>query len=255
VWEDDLPYASRGGFKGGNAGAKSREKERERQRARDRNRDRNDGDDWFSHTNSTPVTGMGRQGWGSERRYDRGNDRDRGSPRRPWDSERRRSPSPDRRSRGRYQPPPQPLDRRGGGGGGGITFGKITGNSLGRGQAQDSPSARRNHGQGGQSLLQRAIGQSQSQGNGRSSQSQGQRGSQRHHPYARNERNDKRGGARDRDRDFEADWRASGAGGGNVSRWGDDLDREMKQVRDDRARAGPVRGPGRGKGQRYTGGY
>lgn len=72
----------------------------------------------------------------------------------------------------------------------------------------------------------------------------------------------------------EREWRASGAGGGRVTGWGEEMDREERRMRDDRPRAGPVRGGyggggsgfgnsgggrgGRGgaaRGQRYTGGY
>lgn len=86
---------------------------------------------------------------------------------------------------------------------------------------------------------------------------------------------DGRGGRYDRDRGEaeleERQWRASGAGGGSVVGWGEQMDSEERRMRDDRPRAGPVRaggggggggrgrggggGRGQARGQRYTGGY
>lgn len=237
-------------------------------------------------------------------------DSDRRDDRRPWDSERRRPRSPVGGSRnGRnldYSEPRRDRsrspDRRGGGGGGsgsgtggakGVVFGKMSmppplAARISSPSVTDSPSVGRSRGGpggGGAPLLKSVLG-----GKGTASASNRASGSGSPGP-SNSSSSDKPLGkkaakrARDNeDRDWETTWRMSGAGGGNVARWGDEMDREERGarrdqgrgVRDDRVKAGPTRGNNAGnsgkagggkggnsnnnarpasKGQRYTGGY
>lgn len=227
-WDDtSLPYVN-GQFKGADAGKKSREIEKQRQRERDRDRDRDrdrgrDRDD-YDWFNRTPNNRRGR-------------DRSPSPRRRGWDSDTRgrdRSRSPQRRGwdsdRETYRPPAK-----------GSVVGKMSMPPLHSrisSPGNDSPSARRGGNSGPTSLLQRALAP------------------EKHR--SKNRKSDK-----ESERDFEKRWRDSGAGGGNVSNWGDQMDKEIQAFRDksaargprdDRVKAGPVRKTP-AKGQRYTGGY
>jgi hypothetical protein len=271
-WDDELPYAA-AGFKGGNAGAKTVQKARQAHRQSDRDRDRSDRqsdrygdwnrgrnernearDDWFANRSSgnvsTPITGAGRQGWDSERRsrddYGRYG-RDRGGEARGYDSERRRSRSPDRRSsHGSYHPAPPRISI---GNSSMSALGARMGMSPGA-YAYDSPSARR--------AAQTNLNSSSNSGSGSRGGGGGGGGGGGNKPSSKSAARSGRKSDTRRDDAFEERWRASGAGGGNVASWGDDIG----QQRDNRPKAGPVRGARAGagagagaKGQRYTGGY
>lgn len=184
-----------------------------------------------------------RSGTDSDDWFSRRRDRSRSPERRPWDRDR------DRGGRGGGR------DDRRDNRGGPIKFGRMSlpGSSSGK------------DGKGG--LLQQALHNGQKR---------------RRQPSPRPMRDwdsdsNSSGGLRirgrgsDRERDMEREWRASGAGGGNVADWGDDYDRMMRDrrdgrdSRDERPRNGPFRsggrggrgggGGGRGGGQRYRGGY
>ncbi|KAL1413502.1 hypothetical protein Q8F55_001276 [Vanrija albida] len=285
-WSDSpLPYAA-AGFKSG-AGQSWRDREKQRQRDRERNpepdrygdRDRGrdhrrydsdrDDYDWFERDRSFRGRGESERRSGNNSR-----NRSRSPPswraQRPWDSERRqrdRSPD-DRRSRpsfgrGGHSTPQSAPTRSHGQLSSGVPpalAARISSPSL-----ADSPSVQRAGGGAGggrKSLREQVLapdshhkpaksGGNSSAGSGSGSDSPAPSGG-----TSRRRRGNKHEGASERD--WETEWRASGAGGGNVSGWGKDLDREL---RDDRPKAGPVRG-GAGaarsapaRGQRYTGGY
>ncbi|WOO77086.1 Protein air1 [Vanrija pseudolonga] len=306
-WSDSpLPYAAAGFKSGAGQSWREREKQlqrdRERQREgdrygerdrgsrdhRDRRRDDSDRDDydWFERDRSFRGRGEPERRSGNNSR-----NRSRSPPswrsQRGWDSERRhrdRSPD-DRHSRlsqsyrgGPSTPQSAPTSRTAHGqmssGMPPALAARISSPSL-----ADSPSAQRGSGSQQQSGRAKSLreqvlapdshhkpGKPGSGGGyssaGSGSDSPGPGGGTPLSRRRKGNNNKHEGGASERD--WETEWRASGAGGGNVSSWGKDLDREL---RDERPRAGPVRGGGGGgggagasrsapaKGQRYTGGY
>lgn len=261
-FDDDerLPHAER--FQGADAGRKTREKEKERQRDRERQAERDrdrqrqrDRDSEYDQYRSSrdrdpyrrgrdadrPILHDSYRPWDSERRPRSPEGRYR-----PWDSERRRgrSRSPERRDSG-----PK-----------GNVFGKMSmpptlAARISSPGPADSPSIGRSRGGGNgrDSLLQRALAADPGRGSASpapSNASSNASGSGKMSKKAR------KAAAKEHaaERDWEATWRRSGAGGGNVSSWGDDMDREERAAaKDDRVKAGPVKKAT--KGQRYTGGY